>query len=303
MSTENAISVQNLTKQYDGFELDNISFQIPTGSIVGFVGENGAGKSTTIMSILGLIPIDGGEIEVLDHKINQVEGDGLWKEQIGVVFDECNFPTVLKVKEIRSVMNSIYHTWNDEKFMNYIAQFDIPLNKKIKDLSKGMKMKLSIAVALSHDSRLLILDEATSGLDPVVRSEILDIFREYIEDEQHTVFISSHITSDIEKIADYVMLIHKGKLLFKENKDELLYNYGIIKCSKEQAVMIPKDIIVGKEENAFGISVLVKDINRMKEIVAFGEAGRISENSFAIERANIEDILLYIVKSEEKNGK
>lgn len=234
MNIENAISVKNLTKQYDGFKLDNVSFQIPMGTIVGFVGENGAGKSTTIRAVLGLIPIEEGEIEILGHKIDRSKQEGAWREQIGVVFDECNLPVSLKIKDIRHIMKNIYKTWDDDKFTGYLMRFEIPLNKKIKDLSKGMKMKLSIAVALSHDSRLLILDEATSGLDPVIRSEILDIFREFIEDEQHTVFLSSHITSDIEKIADYVMLIHKGKLLFTENKDELLYNYGVVKCSKEQ---------------------------------------------------------------------
>lgn len=300
MSIENAISVQNLTKQYADFKLDNISFQIPTGSIVGFVGENGAGKSTTILSILGLIPVDGGEIEVLGHKIDRKERKGTWREQIGVAFDECNFPTVLKVKEVRNVMKNIYHTWDDGKFMNYMARFGIPLNKKVKDLSKGMKMKLSIAVALSHDSRLLILDEATSGLDPVVRSEVLDIFREFIEDEQHTVFISSHITSDIEKIADYVMLIHKGKLLFRENKDELLYNYGIVRCAREQAALIPPDIIMGKEENAFGTSVLVKDIKQLRESSIWDEAEQMSGSRPVIDRASIEELLLYIVKTDEK---
>ncbi len=161
-------------------------------------------------------------------------------------------------------------------------------------------MKLSIAIALSHDSRLLILDEATSGLDPVVRREILDIFREFIEDEQHTVFLSSHITSDIEKIADYVMLIHKGKILFTENKDELLYNYGVVRCSKELAALIPKELIVGKEENAFETNVLVKDIGKIRESAAFEEAGQGDKSRFVLDRANIEDILLYVVKSEEK---
>lgn len=303
MNTENAISVKNLTKQYDGFKLDNVSFQIPMGTIVGFVGENGAGKSTTIRAVLGLIPIEEGEIEILGHKIDRSEQEGAWREQIGVVFDECNLPVSLKIKDIRHIMKNIYKTWDDDKFTGYLMRFEIPLNKKIKDLSKGMKMKLSIAVALSHDSRLLILDEATSGLDPVIRSEILDIFREFIEDEQHTVFLSSHITSDIEKIADYVMLIHKGKFLFTENKDELLYNYGVVKCSKEQAALIPQELIVGKEENAFETSVLIKDVGRMKESPIWKESEQENTNRFVVDRANIEDLLLYIVKSEEKSSK
>ena len=303
MNTENAISVKNLTKQYDGFKLDNVSFQIPMGTIVGFVGENGAGKSTTIRAALGLIPIEEGEIEILGHKIDRSEQGGAWREQVGVVFDECNLPVSLKVKDIRHIMKNIYKTWDDNKFTSYLMRFEIPINKKIKDLSKGMKMKLSIAVALSHDSRLLILDEATSGLDPVIRSEILDIFREFIEDEQHTVFLSSHITSDIEKIADYVMLIHKGKLLFTENKDELLYNYGVVKCSKEQAALIPQELIVGKEENAFETSVLIKDVGRLKQSPIWKTSEQENTNRFVVDRANIEDLLLYIVKSEEKSSK
>lgn len=303
MNTENAISVKNLTKQYDGFKLDNVSFQIPMGTIVGFVGENGAGKSTTIRAVLGLISIEEGEIEILGHKIDRSEQEGAWREQIGVVFDECNLPVSLKIKDIRHIMKNIYKTWDDDKFMGYLMRFEIPLNKKIKDLSKGMKMKLSIAVALSHDSRLLILDEATSGLDPVIRSEILDIFREFIEDEQHTVFLSSHITSDIEKIADCVMLIHKGKLLFTENKDELLYNYGVVKCSKEQAALIPQELIVGKEENAFETSVLIRDVGRLKQSPIWKTSEQENTNRFVVDRANIEDLLLYIVKSEEKCSK
>ncbi len=301
MGMENAISVKNLTKKYEEFKLDNISFQVPMGTIVGFVGENGAGKSTTIRSILGLIPVEQGEIEILGHKINGNECNAVWREQIGVVFDECNLPISLKVRDVCHMMKNIYKTWQDEKFTNYLMQFEVPLNKKIKDLSKGMKMKLSIAVALSHDSRLLILDEATSGLDPVIRREILDIFREFIEDEQHTVFISSHITSDIEKIADYVMLIHKGKILFTENKDELLYNYGIVRCSKEQAALIPGDLVVGKEENAFETSVLVKDLEKIKESTVFQSAEQGNGSNMVLDRADIEDILLYIVKSKEKS--
>lgn len=297
---EHAIKVQNLYKQYDGFKLDNISFEIPTGTIVGFVGENGAGKSTTISSLLGLIPVDEGRIEVLGHEVKRDEKDGSWKEQVGVAFDECNFPTVLKVKDVQNIMKNIYHTWDQDKFMGYMKRFEIPLNKKIKELSKGMKMKLSIAVAMSHDSRLLILDEATSGLDPVVRNEILDLFREYIEDEQHTIFMSSHITSDIEKVADYIMLVHKGKLLFMENKDELLYNYGIVRCTGEQAALLPGDIVIGKEETRFETSVLVKDINRVKESSFFEEAERISGSRPIVDRANIEDVLLYIVRSEKQ---
>lgn len=298
MDGENAIVVRNLVKHYEGFSLDNVCFEIPKGSVVGFVGENGAGKSTTIKAILGLIPVDNGEIELLEHRIKPDGYEETWKEEIGVVFDECNFPLSLKVKNIGKVMRNIYHNWEQTKFENYLMRFALPLEKKIKELSKGMKMKLSIAVALSHDSKLLILDEATGGLDPVVRNEILDIFREFIEDEEHTVFLSSHITSDIEKIADYVMLIHKGKLILTENKDELLYQYGIVRCTKDQALLIPDNIILGKEESTFETSVLVKDKTLLQESGFMKKAKEMSEISPVIDKAGIEDVLLYAVKCE-----
>lgn len=306
---ENAVTVKNLTKKYQGFTLNKVSFQIPKGCIVGFVGENGAGKSTTILSVLGIIPRDEGEIELLGHKVRpqrknshttDPSSDESFREHIGVVFDECNFSTVLNVKLISRIMQNIYQTWDNDKFLNYIRRFDLPLDKTIKDYSKGMKMKLSIAVALSHDSRLLILDEATSGLDPVVRNEILDIFREFIEDGEHTVFLSSHITSDIEKISDYVMLIHKGKLLFSENKDELLFRYGIVKCSKKQACFIPGELIEGREENEFGVSVLVNDKEKLAESSFSRMAKQTEDGPVVIERASIEDVLLYFVKEEDR---
>ncbi len=294
---ENVITVKNLTKRYEGFTLDNVSFQIPEGAVVGFVGENGAGKSTTMRAILGLVSADKGEVEILEHRIG--EKDQSWREQIGVVFDECNFPGVLKVKYIQKILRNMYRSWDDEKFLKFVTRFELPLDKAVKDLSRGMKMKLSIAVSLSHDSRILILDEATSGLDPVIRNEILDIFREFIEDGKHTVFLSSHITSDIEKIADYIMLIHNGKLLFIENKDEILYNYCIVRCSKKQAELIPEELIMGKEENEFGVSVLVKNKGRLLESSFESRAGAVDESRIVFDRAGVEDILIYLVKKEE----
>lgn len=296
---ENAIVVKNLTKKYEGFQLNNISFQIPKGSIVGFVGENGAGKSTTIKAILGLLPVESGEIELLGHNIKQKDKETAFKEHIGVVFDESNFPGDLRVKYIRKVMRNIYRTWKDDKFCELIKKFQLSEEKKIKELSKGMKMKLSIAVALSHDSRLLILDEATSGLDPVIRDEILDIFREFIEDEEHTVFLSSHIISDIEKAADYVMMIHKGELLFQENKDEMLYRYGIVRGTKEQISMIPKELTVGKEEKEFGCSALVTDKEKLSGSGYLEKAAAAGSDRPVIDRAGLEDIFLYIVKTKE----
>lgn len=296
--SKNAIEVRNLTKKYDDFEIDNMCFDIPEGSIVGFIGENGAGKSTTMKAILGLVPTEAGEIRVLDHPVGKDSVDENWREQISVVFDECNFPNELKVKNINIFMKNIYQTWNENLFKEYLQKFELPVNKKVRELSKGMKMKLSIAAALSHDSRLLILDEATSGLDPVVRNDILDIFREYVEDERRTVFLSSHITSDIEKVADYIILIHKGKVLLMESKDKLLYEYGMVKCTKEQADKIPTEIIVGREDSSFGTSVLVRDRQSLKEN---GFADRYARDiqQPVIDRVGIEDILLYIVKHQK----
>lgn len=298
MGAENAAAVKNLTKRYDGFLLDHISFEIPWGSIVGFIGENGAGKSTTIKAMLGLMPVNEGEVTLAGHDVYGKDGGDQWREQVGVVFDECNFPVELRVRDIGKSMRYLFQSWEEREFDNYLEKFQIPAGKKIKELSKGMKMKLSIAVALSHHSRILILDEATSGLDPVVRNEILDIFQEFVEDGNHAVFLSSHITSDIEKIADYILLLHKGRLLIHENKDELIYRYGIVRGTKEQIARIPKDLIRGKWENSFETSVLVKDKR------SFGEDGlealmeSAGEPRPVLDKASLEDILMYMVKVE-----
>jgi len=292
---EYVIEVEHLTKKYQDFTLDDVSFKIPAGSIVGFVGENGAGKSTTIKAMLGLMPIEAGDIKILGKQIGKEKNEE-WREQIGVVFDECNFPQELRVKDIRKILGSIYRTWDDAKFSEYLSRFQLPCDKKIKDLSKGMKMKLCIAAVLGHDSRVLILDEATSGLDPIIRNEILDIFREYVMEEERTVFLSSHITSDIEKIADYIMFIHKGHVLFFENKDDLIYNYCLVNCSAEQAGRIPGEIIVGSRRNAFGMSVLVKNKQKLTDS-GFLQV-REEETPPAVDRVSVEDIMLYIVKEQ-----
>ena len=300
MNTEHAIVVKNLTKKYDDFLLDHLNFEIPQGTIVGYVGENGAGKSTTMKAMLGLMPIDAGEVTLLGHKVEQGEAESAYKEHIGVVFDECNFPEYLKVKYVNAIMKEVYRKWDEKKCKDFLVRFGLPENKTVRELSRGMKMKLSLAVALSHDSKLLILDEATSGLDPVVRSEILDIFREFIEDETHTVFLSSHIISDIEKIADYVMLIHKGKLLFMENKDELLYRYGIVSCSLKQAQLIPEALIVGSRKSEFAVEVLVKDRGEIEKSDFQKAANACGDGPVIIEKVGMEELLLYYIGREEK---
>lgn len=283
-----AVEVKGLTKHYAKFELHGVNIYVPYGMIVGFIGENGAGKSTTIKAMLGLIQKEEGEIRVLGHAIDANNREREWQEQIGVVFDECNMPPELTPHEINKIMKNIYKTWSEDKFLKYLEKFEVAADKKVKEMSKGMKMKLSIAIAISHDSRLLILDEGTSGLDPVVRSEIMDIFREFIEDGEHSVLISSHITSDIEKVADYIIFIHQGKIVMEEAKDDLLERYGLVRCSKEQEIKIPKELIIGKMENAYGVSVLVNDAKRMRQ------------EGFVVDHACTEDILLYIVKRESR---
>lgn len=282
----NAITIKGLTKTYGGFTLDHISFDLPGGCIMGLIGENGAGKSTTIKLLLGLIKKDAGEFTLLGRQSNEI--DGALKENIGVVMDECCYPETLTAKEVGSVLKSIYKTWDPQKYAARLKEFSLPQNKSIKDFSRGMKMKLSIATALSHDTRLLILDEATSGLDPVVRDNILDTFLDFIRDEQHSILMSSHIVSDLEKICDYITFLHKGKLIFTEEKDALLSKYGILKCTPEELRGIPASSVVASRSNMFGCDALVR-----KDKIP---------NGFVVDRAGIEDIMLYFT-SKETGGK
>ena len=276
----NALELRSVAKKYKDFTLDNINITLPSGYIMGFIGENGAGKSTTIKLILGLIERSSGQITVLGS--NEVANNKSLKEHIGVVMDECSFPENLNAREINNIMKSCYKTWSERTYSKYLNQFALPDKKAVKEYSRGMKMKLSIAVALSHDSRLLILDEATSGLDPIVRDEILDVFLEFIQDEGHSIFISSHIISDLEKICDYITFIHKGKLIFSETKDELLHKYTLIKCSEEEYKKIDKSAIVGARKNSFGVEALA-----LKNKIG---------HNIQTDSASIEDIMLYIVK-------
>lgn len=274
---EHILEVKNVCKQYKDFALDQVTFQLPAGCIMGFIGENGAGKSTTIKVIMDLVKKDSGMVTVFG-KDNETELNSV-KEDIGVVVDECCFPDNLSVKDIRKIMKNIYKNWEEHTFQTYVERFFLPEKKPVKDFSKGMKMKLSIAVALSHQAKLLILDEATSGLDPMVREEILDVFLDFIQNENHSILLSSHITSDLEKICDYITFIHQGKIIFTEEKDELLEKYAILKCSKEDLEAVPEDAIKGKKKNQFGVEVLVE-----KEKV---------NSSFLMEKPSLEEIMLY----------
>jgi ABC-2 type transport system ATP-binding protein len=284
---KNAIEIENMSKQFAGFTLDKVSFNVPSGSIMGFVGENGAGKTTTIKAILDLIHPDDGSIRILGNSSKDLPRD--IKAQIGVVFEGSNLHDNFTTDNINKIMMNIYPNWDQSVFFDYMNRFKLPKGKKIKDFSRGMKMKLSISVALSHNSKLLILDEATSGLDPMIREEILDIFMDFIQDEGHTILLSTHIISDIEKIADYVTFIHEGKIVFSENKDELIYRHGIIRCRKDDIQQIDRSYIVGIRENNYGAEVMIKDVDifkrRYRELIP--------------EKATIEEIMLFISRGKK----
>jgi len=253
----NAIEINNLCKSYPGFTLDCLNLKLPSGCIMGLIGENGAGKSTTIKLILDMIKKDSGTITLLGKdNINIC----LLKEDIGVVLDEVGIPSCLTAKQVGKIMKNTFKNWNEHTFSEFLSKMSIPDNKQFKDFSRGMKMKLGIAIALSHNAKLLILDEATSGLDPVVRDEILDIFSEFTRNETHAVLISSHIVSDLEKICDYIAFLHKGKLLLCEEKDLLKEQYAIIHCTAEQIAEFDPSAVIGKKENTYGVeAVVLKD--------------------------------------------
>ncbi len=277
-----AIELKNVTKKYKDFTLD-VSFSLPQGAIMGFVGENGAGKSTTIKLIMDAIKRDSGTITVLGTD-NTSKDFTLTKQDIGIVLDEAGFHDIFKAKDINNVMKNIYKNWNTDEFYSYLERFAIPLNKKVKAFSRGMKMKLAIAVALSHDAKLLILDEPTSGLDPMIRDEILEVFNEFTRDENHSVLISSHIISDLEKICDYITFIHNGQLVMCEEKDKLLDEYAILKIEEKDLESIPETAIIRKKQTSFGYELLVKknEIN----------------SSFTTEKTNLETIVLFMAKKE-----
>lgn len=251
----NAIEINGLKKSYKDFDLE-LSLALPKGCIMGLVGENGAGKSTTIKCILGMVEKDAGTIIVLGQDTGR--GYTPLKEQIGVVMDEPPFPDGLTAKQIGRVMAGIYKSWDSTVYNAYLTRFSLPLDKCFKDFSRGMKMKLSIAAALSHHPALLILDEPSSGLDPLVRDEVMDIFSEFTRDENHSILISSHIVSDLEKICDYIAFIHKGQLMLCEEKDELLEKFCFVRCAAGELENINSTSIIGRKSNPYGVSAIVR---------------------------------------------
>ena len=278
-----AIEIKNLVKKFDDFTLGPIDFSIPKGSIVGYIGQNGAGKSTTIKLLLGLLKKDSGEIKILGYdNPNSLE----LKDKIGVVFDDLLVPEEMTLVDLEKFCSRVYSKWDREFFYQLIKKFNLSEKQAIQSYSRGMRMKLSMAVALSHKAEILILDEATSGLDPIVRDEILDFLLDFIQDENHTILISSHILSDLEKVADYIAFINDGKVIFVEPKDELKENYGICTLSNEEVKNLDEEAIIGRRIHAFGQEMLVK-----RNLVPDG---------IRLQKPSIEDIMIYFVKGGKR---
>lgn len=285
---KNAIEIRNLVKSYsDKFTLGEINLDIPSGIIIGLIGENGAGKTTLIKSILNIIRLDKGNIKIFekDIKINESE----IKENIGVVLDNMFFPELLMPKDINSIMKDVYKNWDEQLFNKYLSEFKLKNNQSIKSMSKGMRKKLEIATALSHHPKLLILDEPTSGLDQVVRNEVLDIFLDFIQDEEHTILLSTHITSDLEHIADKIIFINQGKVVLDQSRDDLLDNYGILKCDVDKFDTISKDDTIAYKKNKYDCEILVNDINKIKK----------KYKDFIVDKITLEELMVLMIKGEK----
>lgn len=283
---EYAVRVNNLCKDYPDFSLHDISLDIPMGSIMGLIGENGSGKSTTIKAMLDVVKRDSGDVEILGLNLKEREQD--IKEEIGVVFGDSQFPDFLTAGQISGILGNVYKKWDGALFTSYLSRFSLPEKKRVKEYSRGMAMKLAIAAALSHHPRLLILDEATSGLDPVARDEILDLFFDFIEDGEHSVLIASHITSDLDKVADYITMIHEGRILFTEEKDALLEDLGVLRCGEAEFARLKDIRTVGSRRNPYGMEALIHGREEVK--MRYPE--------LVVDRTNIEEIMLYCVRRE-----
>ena len=277
---ENLIEIQGLCKHYKDFTLDHIDLTVPEGQIVGLIGENGAGKTTTLKALLGVIRPDGGTIRLLGGD----PGDPAIRSQVGVVFEDSYFYGGLCARQIDRIMAGIHPAWDGKLFQDYCRRFELEENKLVKDFSRGMRMKMSLATALSHRPKLLVMDEATSGLDPVVRGEMLDLFLEFIQDEGHGVLMSSHITADLERIADQIAYIHKGKLLFQQDKDLLLEDMAILRCSAGEIDSLPKNLVVARRGGAYGSAALVRHPQNVRRLLP----------SAVLDRADIDEIMQFI---------
>ena len=285
----NVIEFRNVVKDYGDFRLDNISLAVPEGSVCGFIGQNGAGKTTAISLLLDLINRDSGEIYLFGEPVDGKHSH--LREDVGVVFDEMGFHEFLTAKQINVILKNSYKNWDEETFFDNLKKFSLPSNKPCGAFSRGMRMKLQIATALSHSAKLLVMDEPTSGLDPIVRNEIMQIFREFEMQENHTILLSSHITGDLEKIADEVVFIDGGKIVLKGNKDDILEKHALLKCSNEDAEKISASVVVYAQPGAYGTEMLVND----------AEACRRLYPGMVIEPSTLEEIMIYYV-NRAKSG-
>ncbi len=286
---KNIIEIQNLKKKYDDkFELGKIELKIPQGVIVGLIGENGAGKTTVIKSMLNMIKIDCGEIKIFGKDYKREEKE--IKEDIGVVLDDMFFPELLNAKDINNIMKSIYKNWNSQLYFSYLKEFKLPENKALKSMSKGMKKKLEIATALAHKPKLLILDEPTSGLDPIVRAEVLEIFQKFIEDEEHSILLSTHITSDLEHIADEIILIEEGKKVLQKSRDEIMDQYAILKCNIDDFSKIDKEDIKAYQKTKYNYEILVDNKEKISK----------KYKGYVIDNITLENLMLIMIKGEKK---
>lgn len=278
----NAIELQHINKNLGTFAIHDVSLTVPSGAICGLVGENGAGKSTTIRLLMNAMRPDSGSASVLGVDTSRPEFLET-KEDVGVVLDEAYFPELLNAKQVGTIMSHTYRKWQAETYEGYLSRFELPKKKPFKNYSRGMRMKLAIAVALSHAPKLLILDEATAGLDPIVRDEVLNIFNEFTREEDHSILISSHILSDLEKLCDDIAFLHQGRLLFCREKEYLLEEYGIFTGTAEQADSLRTEAVIGREDNGYGG---VRALVRREE----------TPPTLELARPTVEDIILFMVK-------
>ena len=285
---ENILELQNLSKSYaqSDFALDQISFSLPYGSILGFVGENGAGKTTTIGCILNTLRKDSGTVKLFGKEMG--DGDTDIREKIGVVYDGDNFPGYWTAGQLSKVMAGLFKNWDQPLFQKYLEDFQLLPKQKIKCYSKGMTMKLAIAAALSHHPELLILDEATSGLDPVMRDDMLDVFLEFVQEENHSILLSSHITSDLEKVADYITFIHKGRLILTAPKDDLVYRYAVMRCRESQFQAVEREDVLAYRKRDMQIDVLVAD----------GREAQRKYKDVVVDHTSVDEIMLLLAKGE-----
>ena len=285
---ENILELQQVCKSFpkSNFILDKLSFSLPYGAILGFVGENGAGKTTTIGCILNTVRKDSGMVKLFGKEMRDIDTD--IREKIGVVYDGDNFPGFWTAKRLSQVMEGIYTQWDHALFQKYLEDFHLPVKQKIKHYSRGMTMKLAIAVALSHHPQLLILDEATSGLDPIMRDEMLDVFLEFVQEESHSILLSSHITSDLEKVADYITFIHNGKLIMTASKNDLVYNYAVMRCRESQFLALDPGDMIAYRKRDFQIDVLV----------ANGKEAQRKYKGAVVDHVSVDEIMLLLVKGE-----